>query len=178
LFSASFCENPPPQGEGAGSFPFRGKVEKAQTEQETLCPEIDQEQDKALRSEVEIIPGETNPLAEFLSLLKQRTSSKKSRFPRGDLNDMLKNELGFGMKSRKYRTELFDIFVEYWCTTMPMNLRSLINDVERSVIIKILRKFNGNQRITAKALGINPTTLCEKLKKHRIYFRKAPFIEK
>ncbi len=178
MFSACFCENPPPRFEGAGSFPVSGKVEKVQMERETLYPEINQEQDKALGSEAEIIPGETNPLAEFLSFLKQRTSSKKSLLLSGDLYDVLRNELGSGKKSRKYRNELFDIFVEYWCTGIPMSLRSLVNEVEKSVIIKILGKVNGNQRIAAKALGIQPTTLNEKLKKYGIYFRKTPFLDK
>jgi DNA-binding protein Fis len=147
-------------------------------EQEKLCPEIGQEIDKALDSEVKKLYEDMNPFAEFLSFYKERSSSIKSRLPSGDLNEMLKNELARDKKSRKYRNELFDIFVEYWCTTMPVNLRRLINDVERSVIIKILGKVNGNQKIAAKALGINPTTLNEKLKKFGIYFRKAPFIDK
>jgi DNA-binding NtrC family response regulator len=147
-------------------------------ERAKLYPEISQEHDKAFVSESKTLPGEAHPFIEFLSFYKERKRPNKAGGPNGNLDDTLKNESDLVKKSRKNRDELFDVFVEYWCTTRPMNLRSLISQVEKSVIIKILGKVNGNQKIASKALGMSPTTLNEKLKKYGIYFRKAPFVDR
>jgi len=147
-------------------------------ESETLYPEISQEQGKAFGWEVKKLRGAMNPSDEFISSYKERFNRKKSGPLSGEFDVTVRNESRTNMKSRRSRKEFFDIFVEYWCSSAPLNLRRLINDVERDVIIKVLGRVNGNQRIAAKALGINPTTLNEKLKKFGIYLRKAPFIEK
>jgi DNA-binding NtrC family response regulator len=45
------------------------------------------------------------------------------------------------------------------------NLKTLLEDYERSLILEALAEKGGNQRQAAFALGILPTTLHEKLKR-------------
>jgi DNA-binding NtrC family response regulator len=45
------------------------------------------------------------------------------------------------------------------------DLKSLIEDYEKALILEALQATNGNQRQAAFALGILPTTLHEKLKR-------------
>jgi DNA-binding NtrC family response regulator len=45
------------------------------------------------------------------------------------------------------------------------DLKSRIEAFERQIIVAALREANGHQRRTARALGILPTTLHEKMKR-------------
>lgn len=49
-----------------------------------------------------------------------------------------------------------------------INLRSLPDADEQELILATLRRFKGNRKQTAKRLGINPSTLWRKMKKHNI----------
>jgi len=51
-------------------------------------------------------------------------------------------------------------------------LKAVVNDFEKSLIVRALRRFRGNQKQTAKALGVNPTTLHEKMKRLGLLRRK------
>ena len=51
-------------------------------------------------------------------------------------------------------------------------LKAVVNDFEKSLITRALRRFRGNQKETAKALGVNPTTLHEKMKRLGLLRRK------
>lgn len=51
-------------------------------------------------------------------------------------------------------------------------LKAVVNDFEKSLIARALRRFRGNQKETAKALGVNPTTLHEKMKRLGLLRRK------
>jgi two-component system response regulator HydG len=44
-------------------------------------------------------------------------------------------------------------------------LKDLVEDYERGIIEQALRAANGNQRQAARALGVLPTTLHEKMKR-------------
>jgi DNA-binding NtrC family response regulator len=50
-------------------------------------------------------------------------------------------------------------------------LKELFDALERELIVKALFEFNGHQKKTADFLRLRPTTLGEKLKKHRIVIR-------
>ncbi|MBU1040963.1 MAG: sigma-54 dependent transcriptional regulator [Proteobacteria bacterium] len=50
----------------------------------------------------------------------------------------------------------------------PLSLRLTLNEVERSLILAALRQAGGVQTRAAKALGITPTNLWNKLQKHAI----------
>jgi DNA-binding NtrC family response regulator len=52
-------------------------------------------------------------------------------------------------------------------------LKDFIESLERAILIKMLCKFNGNQRDTAEFLGLKHTTLHQKIKKYNIQFRKT-----
>jgi DNA-binding protein Fis len=49
-----------------------------------------------------------------------------------------------------------------------------MDNVEKSIIVNVLSKVQGNQKEAAKVLGIKYTTLNEKLKRYRIRFQKSP----
>ena len=49
---------------------------------------------------------------------------------------------------------------------LQLNLKAAINDVERRLIREALDRANGNRAEAAALLGLNRTTLIEKLRKH------------
>ncbi|MGD9346631.1 MAG: helix-turn-helix domain-containing protein, partial [Candidatus Aminicenantes bacterium] len=55
-----------------------------------------------------------------------------------------------------------------------VDLKDFMNSLERALLVKMLDKFNGNQKHTAIFLGINHTTLNQKVRKHKIGFFKKP----
>lgn len=55
---------------------------------------------------------------------------------------------------------------------VPKDLRTLLEEYERGLILSALQATGGHQRRAAHALGILPTTLCEKMKRLRL--RAAP----
>ena len=46
-----------------------------------------------------------------------------------------------------------------------LDLKSMLADYERRLILDALQQHRGHQRRAAAALGILPTTLCEKMKR-------------
>jgi|RhiMetdeSRZDD1v2_1073273.scaffolds.fasta_scaffold2391858_2 DNA-binding NtrC family response regulator len=50
-------------------------------------------------------------------------------------------------------------------TTDSTSLKTLVTDFERRLILEALAASGGNQRQAARALGVLPTTLNEKLKR-------------
>ena len=77
---------------------------------------------------------------------------------------------------KRNKNDALDFFVEYVCTNGTIDLKELLEELERTIIIKILSKLNGNQKDAAKFLGIKYTTLNEKVKKYNIHFRKEPVV--
>ena len=49
-----------------------------------------------------------------------------------------------------------------------LNLKNIINNIEKSLINQALKKTNGNKNKASRLLGINRTTLIEKMKKRNI----------
>jgi two-component system, NtrC family, response regulator AtoC len=47
----------------------------------------------------------------------------------------------------------------------PRSLKELVEEYERELILKALRDCGGHQRRAARALGILPTTLSEKMRR-------------
>jgi DNA-binding NtrC family response regulator len=80
--------------------------------------------------------------------------------------------LSFG--EEKFWLNLFRLFIEYFCMSKTHTLKELMGNLERSIIIRVLAKFSGNQKDTARFLGMKYTTLNEKVKKYNICFRKEP----
>lgn len=69
---------------------------------------------------------------------------------------------------------LLDIFIEYFFTRQKRPLREILNILEKTILIKVLSRVNGNQKDAAKFLDLKYTTLHEKVKKHNIKFFKSP----
>ena len=54
----------------------------------------------------------------------------------------------------------------------PRSLKEMVEDYERALIVKALRDCGGHQRRAARALGVLPTTLSEKMR--RLNLRRPP----
>jgi len=102
------------------------------------------------------------------------TTHRSPGFENGD-------ELNFGYEARsikrKFRNEVFNFFVESFYLKEKVHIKEFLEDLERNIIVKTLTKFNGNQKHTAKYLGLKYTTLNKKVKKHNIHFCKHPIEE-
>jgi DNA-binding NtrC family response regulator len=68
--------------------------------------------------------------------------------------------------------EVLNSFIEYLFTQENIPLKDFLEELERTLIIRSLAKFNGNQKRTAVYLGIKTTTLHQKMKKYQIDFHK------
>jgi len=78
---------------------------------------------------------------------------------------------------RRYKKDALDFFVEYACMNNGIDLKEFIEELERTIIIKTLARFNGNQKDSARFLGIKYTTLHEKIRRYDIHFRKEPVMD-
>ena len=71
--------------------------------------------------------------------------------------------------------EKFEPVIKHFCFEQHIPLKELVESFERAVLIKVLSRFNGNQRQSAKYLGMKSSTLNEKIKKHNIHFKKEAY---
>jgi DNA-binding protein Fis len=78
------------------------------------------------------------------------------------------------MKEREFHELFIDFFIDYFYMKDNIDLKEFISSLERAILVKMLNKFNGNQKDTAAFLGINHTTLNQKVRKHKICFFKKP----
>lgn len=102
-------------------------------------------------------------------------TDRKTRDDMDDLFVNYPNIADFNFGDGNFRSNLFNLFVEYLCMSRALPLKELIGGLERSLIMRALSRFNGNQKDAAKFLGVKYTTLNEKVKKYHICFRKAPY---
>ena len=66
----------------------------------------------------------------------------------------------------------FNFFLDYFYMEESVDLKDFLNSLERAILVKMLDKFNGNQKDTAAFLGMNHTTLNQKVRRHKIHFDK------
>jgi len=78
------------------------------------------------------------------------------------------------MKEKEFYEIFFDFFIDYFYMKEDIDLKNFINSLERAIMVKMLERFNGNQKETAKFLGVNHTTLNQKVRKLKINFLKRP----
>lgn len=71
--------------------------------------------------------------------------------------------------------EKFEPVIEHFCFENQIPLKEIVESFERAVLIKVLSRFNGNQRRAAKYLRVKSSTLNEKIKKHNIHFKKEAY---
>jgi len=64
-------------------------------------------------------------------------------------------------------------FIEHFCVKNDIPFQALMDQLERSFLVRILSEMNGNQKATSEVLGIKPTTLYEKIKRYNIRFKKS-----
>lgn len=64
--------------------------------------------------------------------------------------------------------------IELLSAENPLQLKKLMQEVEKGIILRVLEKTGGNQRHAAKVLGLKYTTLNEKVKRYQIRFQKKP----
>lgn len=109
------------------------------------------------------------------------TEKNYVQMPRLYLNRILQYLKGNELQShrenlprKEYRKDALKFIAEYACMNGGIDLKEFIEELERTIIIKTLLKFNGNQKISAKFLRIKYTTLHEKIKRYEIHFRKEP----
>lgn len=103
-------------------------------------------------------------------------------------NDQVIGQKNFGFRKsyiadrfrsveKRFRKEVLSFFVDYFCLKNDVGLKEFLENFERNIIIRALSRFNGNQRHTAKYLGLKHTTLHHKVKRYNIHFRKQPTTE-
>jgi DNA-binding NtrC family response regulator len=74
------------------------------------------------------------------------------------------------------KKNVLDSIIEYVFMKNGVDLKEFIDQLERTLIVKTLTRFNGNQKDSARFLGIKYTTLNEKIRRYNIHFRKEPVI--
>jgi len=91
-------------------------------------------------------------------------------------NENLRADMGKNrsLNNEKSETELSKFFRENFRRVQKIPLKEFIENLEREIIVKVLTLFNGNQKESAKFLGIKYTTLNAKVKKYNIVFEKKP----
>ena len=78
------------------------------------------------------------------------------------------------VKEKEFLDAFFNFFIEYFYMQDNIELKDFINSLERAILVKMLDRFNGNQKDAAKFLSVNHTTLNQKVRKHKISFFKKP----
>lgn len=68
----------------------------------------------------------------------------------------------------------FHFFIDYFYMKENIDLKDFLNSLERAILVKMLDRFNGNQKNTAAFLRLKHTTLNQKVRKHKIDFFKRP----
>ena len=77
---------------------------------------------------------------------------------------------------KRDKKNVLDALIEYAFMKNGIGLKEFIEELERTLIVKTLAKFNGNQKDSARFLGIKYTTLNEKIRRYNIHFRKEAVI--
>lgn len=132
-----------------------------------------QKKEQSEFSNIERIPNFEDFRKLGMDFLNQ--TDRKARDGMGDLFIDYSNIANFAFGEERFRSNLFRLFVEYFCISRTLPLKKLIGNLERSIIMRALSRFNGNQKDAAKFLGVKYTTLNEKIKKYQICLRKSPY---
>lgn len=78
------------------------------------------------------------------------------------------------VKRGEFYEVFFDFFIDYFYMQENIDLKGFLNSLERAILVKMLDRFNSNQKDTATFLSVNHTTLNQKVRKHKISFFKRP----
>jgi len=75
-------------------------------------------------------------------------------------------------QNEKHRSEILGFCIDILCQQWPLNLKELLETLEKDIILNALSRVGGNQKEAARILGIKYTTLNEKIKRYNIHFQK------
>ncbi len=73
-----------------------------------------------------------------------------------------------------FEQQAFQAYLEYMRLMNTTRLKGFLESLEKVVLCRLLARFNGNQRRTARHLEMKYTTFNGKVKKYGICFRKRP----
>lgn len=76
------------------------------------------------------------------------------------------------LKKRQDDQEILTVLSDKLLIDKKVPFQELMDRIEKEIIIQALLKFDGNQRKTARFLGLKANTLNFKIKKHGIGFIK------
>ena len=79
----------------------------------------------------------------------------------------------FNAQAKKFRDDLFHLFIDFFCQDQTLDLKSRIEELEKFIIVKILSETKGNQKKAARILGLKYTTLNEKVKRYGIQLKNG-----
>lgn len=79
-------------------------------------------------------------------------------------------------KNENLAPKFFDFLSDYFRHNGAESLKAVEEDIEKRIIVRVLRETGGNQREAAAILGIKPTTLNYKIKKHSLYIRRVVYL--
>jgi len=69
-------------------------------------------------------------------------------------------------------SKLFIAVFEYFIISKRTPLKELMKRMERQIIVRTINKVDGNRKMAAEILGVNYTTLHEKIKKYDIRVKR------
>ncbi len=73
---------------------------------------------------------------------------------------------------------LVDAYLDINLNTRSIPLKEFMDDLEKNILLACLRLTQGSQRNAATLLGLKPTALFEKMRKHGINGRRIKLSEK
>jgi transcriptional regulator with GAF, ATPase, and Fis domain len=79
------------------------------------------------------------------------------------------------LESLEGKEDALGFFGEEMDLKRKISLKDFMLKVELNLIIASLKKAKGNQKKAAEILGIKPTTLHEKMKRHNIKLKEVSF---
>ena len=106
----------------------------------------------------------------------------KDRSTDFSLEELLKSPensylFNIALGENEFEEGVFSVFIAFSTISEGARFKTFMEKVEKIIILRTLRMFNGSQKEAAKFLGINHTTLHEKVKKYKIQFQKTPIEE-
>ncbi|MGB9715121.1 MAG: sigma-54 interaction domain-containing protein [Thermodesulfovibrionales bacterium] len=107
---------------------------------------------------------ELENLLERLTILKTDSTVTSSDLPEKfhHISEHIRDELSYPVKT-----------IEVGIPECGIDINSVVSDIERKLILKALEKTGGVKNRAAKILGLNRTTLIEKMKKMGIELKKT-----
>ena len=121
-------------------------------------------------------------MKEIVVLNKQEVRKQGLPFDQTEFQDPLELEASKSLekdyleelKERAFKKEILRLFIDYYCIRHRTPLKEIMKDIEKTLLVRILTRFNGNQKEAAKFLETRSTTLNEKVKRYNIRFKKKP----